>query len=683
MVSRQFAGPSPRGTTPSEEQLFRDTGITVRGGSGAIIPGRRELAEQLKVEAAKKALVESAAKEKSAAIQRQKEEVQIRKAKTEQLVSAQKKLRERLKGIQTDQERVQLVKEFRGKVSGIEQGARGKSLEARFKEAGIEFPSRTTTTIEARQTGVTPEGIPIRQIIAVESTGRERLATKEESEIIREQERFIQKEKKPGFFQGLRQEAFTEEAKGKPSPIKGLVAAGGITAISTGQFIKQLTTQPITTVKESIKAIPKIPEQLGGLGAIIRSEPGFATGIVLSEAAILKSPKLLVKGTDIVRTSRLKELPGERIIAPEFSRGQTFPAIRKGQTAGELLEEFKPLLPGETKAAGFTASPKPFSKATEAGRGTSELPGVFQAPKVSPKFLRISGEEKKLFTLSPFETLRPSIVRITPEEIRLVPGLKKTQRVIQPGRVKEVREFFETAPKGKSFVPFIKTEKEAVIPFGTGLRQTQKRFFIKFEGRKIPIFEFETAPGGKKVLTPKGIIERKLPSVEDITSSLSERRIGGRGRLSSSEIASSSRLPRSASRSIASSISRARPIISSRASSVPSSSISRIGSRISPSAISRISRIRRVSSSSAASSIASSISIPRITSPGILPRPTKKKAKLKSRREKGRGRDDIAFVQGFTSKALELPKRIIKLSDIEKGLTEKAFGVRGAPIIVR
>jgi len=50
------------------------------------------------------------------------------------------------------------------------------------------------------------------------------------------------------------------------------------------------------------------------------------------------------------RTRGLLEIPAEDVIAPEYFRGQRFPAIRRGQTAGELRSEFfEPVLSGEMK----------------------------------------------------------------------------------------------------------------------------------------------------------------------------------------------------------------------------------------------------------------------------------------------------------------------------------------------
>jgi hypothetical protein len=234
----------------------------------------------------------------------------------------------------------------------------------------------------------------------------------------------------------------------------------------------------------------------------------------IAETALLVTPALptaLRKTSDFARTARLKEIPKEQVIAPEFFKGQEFPLIRKGQTAGELKAEFKPLLPGETKAAGFTASPGTFKKQTETLPGSSEVAGLFQAPRISPHFLRVTEAEKPKLNLNIFGTLKPTVARVTPKEVRLVPGLKAGETKPSFRDPKKLKQFFQSeAERGVSFVPFIKREKEAVIPVGSKLVQTQKRFFFKFQGRRIPIQEFETRGG---------IVPKKSPLKKTITVS--------------------------------------------------------------------------------------------------------------------------------------------------------------------
>jgi len=302
----------------------------------------------------------------------------------------------------------------------------------------------------------------------------------------------------------------------------------GMVPLGLFKFGKSLVTQPITTVKN----IPGgFVQQAKELGVGLRSNtPEVAVAEIGTEIFVYKGlgkiSKLFLKGSDIIRTARLKELPTEEIVAKEFFEGQTFPTIKKGQTAGQLLQEFKPTLLGETKAGGFTATTKPFKSSTKAKEGFAEFPGLYQAPKVSPRFLRISGEsEKKLFSFKIFDTFRPSVVRTTPTGFELIPGVSKAQKGL--ASIGKAKKFFMEQPeKGKSFIPFIKTEKEAVIPAGTNLEKIDTRFFFKFEGRRVPIQEFKTiGEVGKEIK----IKEPKVFLTEDISRVSSGGRIRSAG----------------------------------------------------------------------------------------------------------------------------------------------------------
>ena len=240
------------------------------------------------------------------------------------------------------------------------------------------------------------------------------------------------------FEQSLREQRFGQaEQTGRKIGFKeSVLFAGGFAlapVVSTAVFVKQLVTQPITT----IKSIPGGLKQTAiSFGKEAKVSPFLASAKVGREVLFFKGvsalPRGVVKVSDLYRTRGLKELPATSLIAPEYFRGQTFPAIRKGQTAGELKAEFKPLLPGETKPAGFTASPGSFKTETIAGKGTSSLPGLFQAPKISPQFLKVSAGERKLVSFNILDTLKPTIIRTTPTKFRLGPGVKETTRAIQP-----------------------------------------------------------------------------------------------------------------------------------------------------------------------------------------------------------------------------------------------------------
>ncbi|KKL18108.1 hypothetical protein LCGC14_2478820, partial [marine sediment metagenome] len=366
-----------------------------------------------------------------------------------------------------------------------------------------------------------------------------------------------------------------------------------------------------------IEGVGNLPEQFG-------AEPfmtaGTLGGSVVGQSLIIGGAlKGVRKGIDVYRTKGLIELPFEDVVAPEFLKGQTFPEIKKGQTAKEHLEEFKPKnIYGVTELKGFTASPKPFAKTTEAGVGSSQLAGVYQAPKLSPQFLRVAGAERDLFRIGLKETWRPSITRITPEDFELTPFIKESQTTPASSRasVKQAQQFFKKqAKKGKSYVPFIKSEKEAIIPAGTPLKQTQKRFFVKYKGRRIPLFEYDTIPLSTEIpkvvkgKTSKSPLSEPPLRAEDIEKNLKSTRAGSRALLSQTEltylgISSKSLKSKSSSvalnsylKSIDSSMGSGVSKVSSGVSSVRDTPSSNIPSYVSSPKTSRSSRAGRPSES--------------------------------------------------------------------------------------
>lgn len=368
-----------------------------------------------------------------------------------------------------------------------------------------------------------------------------------------------------------------------------------------------IVTEPIETFEETIKSIGEIP-------TAFREDPaytsGYLTGNIVGQTLLLKAGGRVARKTvDFVRTRDLVEIPFEDVVAPEYLAGQRFPEIKSGQTAGELLKEFRNTdLYGVTELKGFTASPNPLPKNTQALAGSSELAGLYQAPKLSPAFLKISKAERKAFSIFG-ESWRPTIVKANPVDFELAPYLKFSSGVVPQERAikffKRPEQYNELIaeqerlglPKGtkisrtgKSFIPFIKSEKEAVIPAGTKLAKTGRRFFIKFEGRKIPIDEFDTIPvddlGNPLVKIPKS----REVSVRNIKETLSSSRLGRRAIIEGSEIVGTISGVRSSS----------RPRRSSVSSSISSSLISSLTSI--PSSI--------TSGSSSASSTSSAVSSP-------------------------------------------------------------------------
>ncbi len=230
-------------------------------------------------------------------------------------------------------------------------------------------------------------------------------------------------------------------------------------------------------------------------------QKGASLGVTLKDVGLVgfgfaKGEKAFTQAKGFVRTFGRKELPEELIIAPEFFEGQQFPTIKKGQTAGQLRKEFFDLqLPGETKGVGrgFTASSEAFAKDTIIrGELTSEVPGLFQAPRVSPRFLRVGGEEAKLLGLDFLTGGSPTIIRLTPASIELAPGISSGLKT-PTGRFP--KGFFEKIKgTGRSIIPFAKTEKESIVGALTPLTRTGKEFFVKFQGVRIPIDQFSVKP---------------------------------------------------------------------------------------------------------------------------------------------------------------------------------------------
>lgn len=272
-----------------------------------------------------------------------------------------------------------------------------------------------------------------------------------------------------------------------------------LTAIGfTKPFVQtaKAVINPIETTKSLAKALAT-PKQTftsikKDISTTAKTNPSGFVGEALGNIALIQSPKLVTKISDATRVKGLTKIESTDIIAPEYFKGQNYPQITKGQSAGQLLKEFTgpKEVYGVTQLKGFTAAPKPFKATTTALKGTSELPGVYQAPKLSPNFLRVSSENKKLFSLKLTDTLRPSAMKINPKDFELITGVSKRQTRLTS--LKQAKIFYETKAKpGKSYIPFIKTEKEAIIPAGTQLQKIDKRFYFEFENRKIPIYEFE------------------------------------------------------------------------------------------------------------------------------------------------------------------------------------------------
>ncbi len=233
--------------------------------------------------------------------------------------------------------------------------------------------------------------------------------------------------------------------------------------------------------------------------------------ITLLGAGFKKGERLVSKAIGKFRTRGLTELPPEAVIAPEFFKGDIFPSVRRGQTAGELRAEFfEPILPGERRgvARGFSASPIEVEPKIPPGQfRLGEIAGLFQAPRASPFFFRISKrQERRGFTLDLEGTELPTLLRTTLPSLEFVPGVTAKSK-IKPLTFDPTEFSLSQIGTGKTFIPFQKAEKEAITIFDSLVKESGREFFIKFGGERIPIAQVEILGTGKKVpgkkVTPK------------------------------------------------------------------------------------------------------------------------------------------------------------------------------------
>jgi hypothetical protein len=417
---------------------------------------------------------------------------------------------------------------------------------------------------------------------------------------------------------GSQQNKATDIIKGYGASVKDLV-------MSVPELGKAILKDPIAPVKIPLNVIKKVRTGAPEVGEAIRDKPFYVTGYA---GGFVTGPKLIetvaIKSSDVVRTVKLKEIKSETVIAPEFTAGQKYPQVKKGQTAGELLEEFKVQFPGETKPAGFTASPNPL-KGNTLGGGSSELQGLYQAPKISPTFLKVSKGESasNLENVKLFPTLRPTSFRVTPTRYELLKGVKSSQSNLLPIKTAQ-QSFTKNTKLGRAYIPFLKTEKEAVIPAGTLLKPKKTRYYFKFEGRRIPIKEYDTTEDvlnnvkAKPIQEVIGSYDYRIQEVTKVPKSLSynkesssssmsypTQRIYSSYRSYSKPISSAVSSLTSSSRSYGSSG-------SSRSSSPVSSSVSKAISSLTSSVSSNSKSSSNILSSSSRSSYGSSTSYNKI-----------------------------------------------------------------------
>jgi len=455
--------------------------------------------------------------------------------------------------------------------------------------------------------------------------------------------------------------------------------AGALTAVYATDVAMKAAVAPTTKAKGAVIGVAAKDLTLVGLGTV-------------------KGMKAFEKGYDLIRTRKAIEIPAKKIVAPEYPK-QTYPAIRRGQTAGQLRAEFyKPIKAiGEidVKARGFTASPAGWKKKTKIAKGGSELYGGYVSPKLSPKFLQIEKTKTQLYGYKDILAIsEPTAIRTTFAEVKLAKGVSPEQRRLRKLDVPLLRQFGggrigkrkydlgePTLKRGKAYVPFIKTEKEAVALFGTPTIRTGKEFYFKMAGRRV-LIEQRKALAEPSVIGKRVRIGRKKVKVEEL-GEVSKRysyagRTSRRGALAPPSV-SSLRSPKSA-RSILKPSSykypisrRARPSRYRYGVSLPSSAYRGLSSA-------GLSSLRSPPSSSYSYSARARKKQPPIVPPFYF-KPKKKRKKTVTFKKQ---REDIALVESFTARQLGITRKIRK-KDLQKEAAKikTGLGIRARPIIVK
>lgn len=131
------------------------------------------------------------------------------------------------------------------------------------------------------------------------------------------------------------------------------------------------------------------------------------------------------------------------------------------------------------------ASDSTFTKVMKTMPGKRELSGLFTAPSLSAYFLRLRSTSEMLYSFDLFPKGLPTALYLYPESVKPLSG-----------SISQMNKFLiETAPKGSVYAPGIKAEIEAIAPPGGEWKLKGRRYYTKFEGVRVPIFEFEPVLG--------------------------------------------------------------------------------------------------------------------------------------------------------------------------------------------
>lgn len=333
----------------------------------------------------------------------------------------------------------------------------------------------------------------------------------------------------------------------KQKPVKNVVLLGagfafGLGTKAVGQAVELgLGTKALQISERAliiggtalgITEVIKIEIESGGDTRKLGQGLGVAVkDVVVFSAGAYEGSQSFNKIYNYIRNIDLPVVETKSVVAPEYFEGQRYPAIRRGQTAGELQAEFYKNIPelgeeaviklsgysgkGEiiknidelpftkpkSPSRGFHAASHTFEASTTAGAGSSEVKGLPIAPLLSPKFLRISSENQvELFSFTDIlKTSKPTAIRLEVIDVELAKGVKPSQANLRKFDIELIKQFGGSPqkhidfgeprlPKGKAYIPFIKTEKEAYLVFESPIENERLAQF-KFEGRRVTILK--------------------------------------------------------------------------------------------------------------------------------------------------------------------------------------------------
>lgn len=283
---------------------------------------------------------------------------------------------------------------------------------------------------------------------------------------------------------------------GEASTYLGRIVSDNVNLIAGGKKVSDLAIQKPSAIPYGAVVLGHdVPK---GMYQAAKDDPAyFLTSFVASYGAIkaVGAAGAATKGT--IKYSGKKYVPPENVIRPEVLSGKvTFPTAKMGTDINHIVKLFddsKYKYPGAKGSGGYHASPVDFGKKTKVLSGSSETPGLYIGPDVSPHFLRTGG--KTNYKLIGWDTKNPNPT-IDYIDVRGINRLPYDVRLSES----IANKYMSThAEKGSAYITHkletgIKKgprEREAVIPTDSVLVQKEFKYYTKVNGQKVPIKRYQ------------------------------------------------------------------------------------------------------------------------------------------------------------------------------------------------